>query len=176
MIALTGGPVLETERLILRQPQAGDLDAYLAFGLTERTRYVGGPRERHTNIEKFCGLIGHWVLRGFGRFVIVDRASGRGIGHCGPFQFDLSDERELSWTLWDGAAEGNGLASEAVLAMRDWLVRDLGWRSAVTSIHRENLASMAIARKIGGHDSGTAAPFLADATTWQFDLTQGMAA
>lgn len=171
MIALTGGPVLETERLILRLPQAGDLESYLAFGLTDRTRYVGGPRARDTNIEKFCGLIGHWALRGFGRFVIEDRATGRGIGHCGPFQFDLSDERELSWTLWDAATEGKGLASEAVLTMRDWMVSDLGWNDAVTSIHRDNHASKAIARKIGGRDTGTPAPVLKDATVWQFDLT-----
>lgn len=56
--------------------------------------------------------------------------------------------------------------------MRDWLVKDLGWRHAVTSIHRDNHASMAVARKIGGRDSGRAAPHLADATVWDFDLAE----
>ncbi len=164
------GPVLHTDRLILRLPEASDCAAFVAYSVSDRTRFVGGPRLPLSAIEKFAGMIGHWALRGYGRFTITDRASGAPLGHVGPTHFDLGKAPELTWTLWSAEAEGRGIASEAALRMADWLAQDLRWDMAVTSIHHDNIGSQKIARRIGGTPTGAPAPHLADAALWHFPL------
>lgn len=148
--ALAHTPVLETARLILRAPQAGDLDAFVAYATSARTRFVGGPRTPAQAAEKFAGMIGQWVLRGFGRLVLTLRGTGTPIGHAGPLQMDGAQPPELTWSLWDAAHERQGLTLEAARAIADWSFGPLGLRHATTQIHRDNTASHRIARHVGG--------------------------
>lgn len=148
--ALAHTPVLDTARLILRAPQAGDLAAFVAYATSARTAFVGGPKAPAQAVEKFAGMIGQWVLRGFGRFVLVDRASGAAIGHAGPLQMEAQVAPELTWSLWRADAEGRGLAFEAARAVSDWVFGPLGVQFATTVIHRDNLRSHRIATGIGG--------------------------
>lgn len=151
MPALAQTPVLTTDRLTLRAPQASDLSAYLAYATSARTQYVGGPKTPAQAAEKFAGMIGQWVLRGYGRLVMVVRATGAPIGHAGPLQFDASVPPELTWSLWDGAHEGQGLTLEAARAMQSWVFGALGLSHATTIIHRDNAASHRIAAHLAGH-------------------------
>ncbi|MGA0541109.1 GNAT family N-acetyltransferase [Neotabrizicola sp. VNH66] len=161
---------LTTDRLVLRPPMAEDCGAYLAYATSDRTRFVGGPRDRFAAIEKFAGMIGHWALRGYGRLILTNRATGAALGHVGPLNFADEEVPELTWTLWTATAEGQGIASEAALAACRWIARDLGFARAVTSIHRDNIASQRIATRLGGRATGDAAPHLAGAVVWDFDL------
>ena len=43
MITLSDTPVLTTERLVLRAPQAGDWPVWRDFAASERSVWVGGP-------------------------------------------------------------------------------------------------------------------------------------
>jgi RimJ/RimL family protein N-acetyltransferase len=147
---LTGLPVLETERLVLRGPQAGDWPVFRVFRMSDRTAFTGGPRTAQQAAEQFAAMFGHWVLRGFGRLIAEDRASGRPLGHFGPLHWDETDEVELTWSLWSAEAEGRGLATEAALAMKGWVFGALGLSSAIVQVHRDNAASHAIARRLGG--------------------------
>ena len=148
--ALAHTPVLETPRLVLRAPQAADLPAFVAFATSARTGFVGGPKTPAQAVEKFAGMIGQWVLRGFGRFVLVERASGAAIGHAGPLQMDEAVAPELTWSLWSAQAERRGLAFEAAQAIAAWVFGPLGLAFATTVIHRDNLRSHRIATGIGG--------------------------
>jgi RimJ/RimL family protein N-acetyltransferase len=143
-------PVLETARLVLRAPVAADLSAFVAYATSARTRFVGGPKSAAQAIEKFAGMIGQWVLHGFGRFTLIERASGAPIGHAGPLQMDAALAPELTWSLWDSAIEGRGYAREAARAVHDWCFGSLGLRLATTVIHRDNAASHRIAQGLGG--------------------------
>lgn len=169
-------PTLISDRLILRAPEAGDLAAYTAYATSDRTRFVGGPKTAAQSAEKFAGMIGQWHLRGYGRFVITDRASGAAIGHAGPLHFDASAPVELTWSLWSAAAEGQGLALEAARLVQDWMQADPRFAQAVTSIHHDNHASQAIAAKIGGVNTRAPSSHLAHADIWHFTLKAEVAA
>ena len=169
MPALTHIPVLETERLVLRAPQASDLNAFTCYATSARTRYVGGPVTPAGAAQKFATMIGQWVLRGFGRFTITRRDTGAPIGHAGPFQMDAEAAPELTWSLWDLRFEGQGFASEAAQATADWVFGSLCLPRATTIIHRQNLASERIAMRLGGHATDeTPAEFGPDFRYWQF--------
>jgi [ribosomal protein S5]-alanine N-acetyltransferase len=147
---LTGLPVLETERLILRAPRASDWPAFRDYRLSPRTAYTGGVKKPHEAAEQFASFFGHWVLRGFGRLIAEDRATGQPIGHFGPMQWEDGGEVELTWSLWTADAEGRGLATEAARAMQAWTRDVAGLTSTIAAIHRDNTASHAIARRLGG--------------------------
>jgi [ribosomal protein S5]-alanine N-acetyltransferase len=171
--ALPGVPVLETERLILRAPQAADAPAFVAYATSDRTRFVGGPKPAPLAYEKFCSLIGHWIARGFGRFVIEAKADGAAMGHVGPLQLDDSQVPEITWTLWDARFEGQGYATEAARAVLDWLPGATGIDALWTQIHQDNHASQSIARKLGGVVDADAKGWMPGAQTWRFALTDG---
>jgi RimJ/RimL family protein N-acetyltransferase len=147
---LIGLPVLETERLRLRAPQAGDWPSFRDYRASPRTAYTGGPKAAHQAAERFASFFGHWVLRGFGRLIAEDRSTGQPVGHFGPMQWDDGGDVELTWSLWTADAEGRGLATEGARAMQDWAFRTLGLGHAIAAVHRDNAASHAIARRLGG--------------------------
>ena len=147
---LTGLPVLETDRLTLRGPQAADWPAFRDYRSSPRTVFTGGTRTAPQAAEQFASFFGHWVLRGFGRLIAEDRATGQPVGHFGPMQWEDGAEVELTWSLWTADAEGKGLATEAATAMRDWAFGPCGLTTARAEVHRENAASHAIARRLDG--------------------------
>lgn len=147
---LTGLPVLETERLILRGPQASDWPIFRDFTMSDRAIFVGGPKNEAEAAQKFAGFFGHWVLRGFGRLIAMDRTTGQPIGHFGPMQWADDAELELTWSLWTADAEGKGYATEGAKAMKAWVFSALGVTSARAEVHSDNAASHRIALALGG--------------------------
>ena len=149
-------PTLTTERLTLRRPEAGDLPAYTAYCASERSRFVRGPFTAQEAFDKFAGMIGHWALRGFGRYVIEQEANP--IGHIGPLATVGEDIPELTWTLWDGGKEGHGYAIEAARAVKLHLLDGLGWPALRILILPENHASRRIAERLGADLTDDPAP------------------
>ncbi|MDH2327298.1 GNAT family N-acetyltransferase [Cereibacter sp. SYSU M97828] len=147
MIALTATPVLETERLILRAPVATDYPAYEEFMASSRSDRMGGPMDGRTAFRAFAAHIGHWVMRGFGQFVITDRRTGEPMGQVGPWFPQGKPEQEIGWSLWTG--EGQGIAYEAAIAARAHVFDTLGWETAVSYIAVDNARSAALAERMG---------------------------
>jgi [ribosomal protein S5]-alanine N-acetyltransferase len=147
---LVGLPILETERLTLRAPQYSDWPAFLAYRISERTAFTGGPITEQKAAEQFASFVGHWVMRGFGRLIAEDRVTGLPLGHFGPMQWQADAEVELTWSLWAAEAEGHGMATEAARAISSWAFGPLGLKTARAEVNRDNVASHAIARKLGG--------------------------
>ena len=57
-------PVLETDRLILRQPDLSDFEPLCELmGDEETTRFIGGVQEPALVWRGLCGIVGHWALR-----------------------------------------------------------------------------------------------------------------
>lgn len=139
---------VETGRLILRQPRPEDWDAYRAYRRSPRSS-LGRAVADGEAWTHFAAFFGHWQLRGFGRFVAQRRDTGAPIGHFGPFFPEGHPEREITWTLWDGALEGQGYATEAARAVVDFALGTLGWTSAVSYIERTNARSQALAARLG---------------------------
>jgi len=158
---LTDTPVLTTERLTLRAPQASDLEAFVPFVMSDRARFIGGGADKDIGHawRVFAILAGHWHLRGYGTFVYADRATGRPIGAGGPWHPGNWPERELGWNVWSDADEGRGYAREAITALRRHVYADLGWPTAVSYIDTRNDRSLALARRLGCTlDQGAALP------------------
>ncbi|MCV6595120.1 MAG: GNAT family N-acetyltransferase [Silicimonas sp.] len=147
---------LSTTRLALRAPRAADLPAYTAFYGSDRARFQGGPYTHVQCFEKFAVMIGHWELRGFGRYVI--EAEGQAIGHVGPLQMGDDAEPELTWSLWSEAAEGHGYATEAATHVAHYLLKDCNWPRLVVLIQPENSKSMRVAEKLGARLTDIAPP------------------
>lgn len=150
MVALSATPVLTTERLALRAPAAADWPAWRDFVATERSHWIGGPlTEPGQAWRAFGHIIGHWVLRGFGMFVVTDKATGAPLGMTGPWFPDGWPEPEIGWNLWTADAEGRGIAHEAALAARAHAARDLGLTGLVSYIEPGNVRSIALAQRMG---------------------------
>lgn len=146
-------PTVETARLRLRAPRLSDLDLYAAFRASQRTRVLGGPFSRDEAFHQLSALIGHWSLRGFGRWMVADRETDLPMGVVGPYHPEGWPEPEIAWSVFD-EAEGKGIAHEAALAARDYAYRVLGWPPAASLIATDNTRSAALARRMGAKVEG----------------------
>ena len=117
-------------------------------------------------------MIGHWEIRGFGRFVFIDSSTGHPIGHVGALQLDANGTPELTWTIWSGNDEGQGFAFEASRFYQLHAARVLGFSSMLARINPGNQASIKLAQKLGGCENSLAPPppWFPDAITFDFDL------
>jgi ribosomal-protein-alanine N-acetyltransferase len=141
-------PILETERLILREPRLDDFDALAGFYASERSKFVGGPMTRERTWRTLATEAGHWALMGYGRWVVDEKASGAPVGVVGLWYPDGFPEPELGWDLFDGAT-GKGYATEAAIAARDYAYGTLGWRTLISLIVTENTPSQRVAARLG---------------------------
>lgn len=145
---MTAIPVLETDRLILRAPGAADLDAETAFWTSDRSKFVGGPKQPHEVWRILATFIGHWTLRGYGMWAIEDKATGAYLGRTGAWHPGEWPEAEIGWTAMP-EAEGKGIVFEAATAARDWLYTYGGWTTAISTIDVDNDRSQALAKRLG---------------------------
>ncbi|MEZ5750964.1 MAG: GNAT family N-acetyltransferase [Paracoccaceae bacterium] len=149
-VTLSPTPVLDTGGLILRAPEATDWAAWLAFMQSPRSRHVrAGDMTEGQSWRAFGHVIGHWVLRGFGMFVITEKGHDAALGACGPWFPAGWPEREIGWSIWVDSAEGKGIAFEAARAVRDHVFGALGWDTAVSYIDPANTRSAALAARLG---------------------------
>jgi RimJ/RimL family protein N-acetyltransferase len=145
----TLGPTLETERLLLRPPQAEDLASWAAFSADEEAmRYVGGVQSRHGAWRSLCAAAGGWTIRGFSLFSVIEKSTGRWIGRLGPWLPEEWPGTEVGWSLvrdtW-----GRGYAREGATAAIDYAFDVLGWSDVIHCIDPRNTASIALAKRLG---------------------------
>lgn len=150
-VSLTGAPVLETERLILRAPEARDWEVCAPFMTSDRSLYMGGPYTRLEAWRSMGHVIGHWVLRGYGMFVLRPREKDVALGVVGPLYPEDRGEPEIGWSLWTKEAEGHGYAFEAARATLDFARTQLGWERPVSYIDSANTRSIALAERLGAN-------------------------
>lgn len=143
------GPILETERLILRPTAAEDFEGWAALmGDADNSRYIGGPQPRPVAWRGFLGMAGAWAIQGYAMFSVIEKASGRWIGRLGPWQPEGWPGTEVAWGLLR-EAWGKGYATEGAAAAIDWAFDHLGWTEVIHTIAPDNLASQQVARKLG---------------------------
>jgi len=146
-------PTLHSEGLTLRAPTWDDFEGYAAFRASPRMVTTGGPYPRHEAFQQFCALLGHWTLRGYGRWLVTDREDDTALGVVGFFFPEGWPEPELAWSLYDGA-EGRGIAHQAALAARTYAYDTLGWTTVISIVDPGNTRSVALARRLGCVEDG----------------------
>ncbi len=160
-------PTLETERLILRAPQLSDAEAHAAFMASERAEFVGGPTTTERAWRVLALEVGHWVLRGFGRWVLIEKGADTPIGIVGLWRPEGFPENELGWDLFDDAM-GKGYATEAARAARAYAYQTLGWTTLTSMIDPRNAASAAVATRLGAaFDYEYEHPHFGPVTIWR---------
>jgi RimJ/RimL family protein N-acetyltransferase len=146
---LTLGPTLYTERLVLRPPILEDFEPWAAFMAdAERVRYIGGAQPREIVWRGLAAMVGSWVLQGFAMFSVIEKESGRWIGRLGPWCPEGWPGTEVGWAIASDAG-GKGYATEGSIAAIDWAFDHLGWTEVIHTIDPENMASKAVAAKLG---------------------------
>ena len=76
---------LETQRLILRPPAPRDVPAMTEFYVSERSQYAGGFVSRARAWGHAAAILGHWQIRGYGLWMVTEKADDTGLGMVGPY-------------------------------------------------------------------------------------------
>ena len=148
------GPILFTERLILRPLSGEDFEPWCAFHADAVTmRHLGGVQDRSTAWRGLCTMAGAWQIRGFSMFALIERGTGRWIGRVGPWQPEGWPGTEVGWGVAREFA-GKGYAREAAVATIDYAFDVLGWDEVIHTIAPDNTESAALAARLGSTNRG----------------------
>jgi RimJ/RimL family protein N-acetyltransferase len=152
---------VETERLILRRWQPGDLDAYLTIWAEPGVRnqlWPDGEPGPEDLASRFQHQLGHWRKHGFGLWHALDRATDESAGWIGAWYPDfipeLIGEIEIGWTLrrpfW-----GRGLATEGARVAVETAATHLDPPRLISIISPGNERSIAVATRLGMERAAT---------------------
>ncbi|MEQ9504793.1 MAG: GNAT family N-acetyltransferase [Hyphomonas sp.] len=148
---MTRGPVIETERLILRPPLAEDYEGFCELMADEdNARFIGGVQPREAVWRTLCTMSGAWTIRGFSMFSVIEKTSGKWIGRLGPWQPEGWPGTEVGWGVLKSAS-GKGLAHEGACAAMDYAVDILGWTEIIHCIDEKNSPSIKLAERLGSN-------------------------
>jgi RimJ/RimL family protein N-acetyltransferase len=143
---------IETTRLVLRQPLLQDFEEYaLIWADAAVMRFLaadGRPLTRFAAWQSFSGQVGHWQLRGFGLFTVIERASGSLVGRVGPWYPEGWPDLEVGWTLRSGCW-GRGYATEAGKACLAYVFNVLARPRVISLISVGNTRSIRVAERLG---------------------------
>jgi ribosomal-protein-alanine N-acetyltransferase len=144
-------PILETDRLLLRELVPEDVDALAAvLSDPETMRYYPAPLDRAGVAEWIERNRRRYADAGYGLWAMVLKASGEVVGDCGLTRqtVDGTDEIEIGYhvrrDLW-----GRGYASEAARACHGYGFGRLDADRLISLIRPENLPSRRVAEKTG---------------------------
>jgi len=143
--------ILETQRVVLREFSTNDADALCAVLCDPETmRYYPARFDRNSVNEWITRNRSRYAKDGHGLWALVLKARGELIGDCGLVvqEIDGVNEIEIGYhvrrDLW-----GQGLATEAARACRDYGFANLAVNRLVSIIRPENVASCRVAEKSG---------------------------
>ena len=161
--------MIETERLALRRPTAGDWPAYAAFMESPAAEFFAARGSRAKAWKSYGTVIWHWEHLGFGPFAVTERGGDEAVALVGPKRPEGWPEGEIAWIAFPGA-EGRGIAAEAARASLAHARRALGWRTAVSYIEPANARSVALAERLGARRDEAAVTPDPSVAAWRHDL------
>lgn len=149
-------PQLTTARLILRGHREDDLDAAAALWANASVvRHItGAPSSRQESWKRVLSYAGHWSLKGYGYWAVVEAASGLFIGEVGLADFKrrlippIHDAPETGWVIAP-SHQSQGFGREAMEAVLEWSDNVLKPDRTVCLIHPSNAISQRLAAKLG---------------------------
>lgn len=152
---LSGAPVLETDRLILREPRLDDAAQVAALAnnrkvaeMTSLLPHPYGIEDAARWISSLPAETGNW------NFVMVERENGNLVGVCGYGKRPLRGPKISYWIgepFW-----GRGYATEATRAVVDHLFSVTALDELAAGCRVTNLASRRVLEKCGFQWTGVA--------------------
>ena len=142
---------IKTERLLLRPMNISDLEIVHEYASDkENTKYLRfGPNDTIEETMTFLsGIAKEWEKDApdFYEFAIV--LDGKQIGAVCVYLDDKHESGEFGWIL-NKKYWGNGYATEAALALKDFVVRELEVKKLIAHCDARNKASAHVMEKIG---------------------------
>lgn len=145
--------ILQTERLDVRELTMDDLDAFAAMladpVVMEYSK--NGPLDR-AGARGYLQtvILDHYAKYGYGLWALIARGEGTFVGFAGLIHQDIDGEGliEFGYRLAP-AAWGNGYATEAGRAIRDYAFETVGVDTLISIIEPANVRSVAVAEKVG---------------------------
>ena len=144
-------PILETERLTLRELVPADID-FLASMMAD-------PQVSHHYDRRFSRQAAdEWLHRqieryhndGHGLWLATEKATGKPVGQVGLVLQTIEGQKraEVGWLL-DRAHWGKGYATEAAAAVRDAAFTRWNYSEVISLVRPANTPSQRVAERIG---------------------------
>jgi RimJ/RimL family protein N-acetyltransferase len=142
--------ILETDRLVLRQLTRDDTDdLYEILSDPEAMRYYPAPFTREQTIGWIDWNLRNYTQYSFGLWAVVRKDDGLVLGDCGLTMQPVEGQQEveigyhLKRAVW-----GNGYATEAALACRDYALTVFNAPRVVSIVHPQNMPSRRVAARV----------------------------
>jgi RimJ/RimL family protein N-acetyltransferase len=160
---------LETDRLVLRPLTMEDSDAFAGFYADpEVMRFIGSgvtfdPSWTRNSLR---WMIERFEADGFGQLAVERRVDGQLMGRCGLLVWDTESWTPTRLSEATGPTEievgyllgreywGQGFATEAAAAVRDWAFANLELERLIALIYPQNERSIGVARRLGMEPNG----------------------
>ncbi|MCK0129770.1 GNAT family N-acetyltransferase [Erythrobacter sp. F6033] len=149
-----GDLVFETDRLILRKISEGDAVLQDRFLNTPAVmEHLGGVIELHEIEAKHAKSMGWFAREGFGFMMMIEKATGDLVGHCGMKRVDNPlapnvGDYEIGWLVREDRWR-RGYAHEAMRAVLDWAFTSIGAPHVVALTSDANVGSWKLMEKLG---------------------------
>ncbi len=141
--------MIETERLLLRDMRPEDTTCLAeVYCDVHAMRYYPRPYTLQEVTERIARSQAHYVTHGHSLYTVVLKSSGEVIGDCGPTVQEVGGigEIEVGYhflpRFW-----GNGYATEAARAARDWAFEHLRCERVISLIRPINIPSQRVAAR-----------------------------
>lgn len=152
MDLVQGFPLIETERLLLREfSLEQDLNDYVYIMAEEEVGSWLPKGQGYTKEEtiKFMEFIkSHWEKFGFGIWAVADKVTGSLLGHCGLNYIESLKEVEVLYAF-GSHGRGKGYCTEAAKASLDFAFFDLNMDHIIALAKPGNEASRNVMEKLG---------------------------
>ncbi len=161
---MTDAIFLETPRLVLRDKRPEDFDFVASLYADEDVmRWIGDGRtllrdETEARFFRVLAIESEPAHERWDAFkIVVRKADGVRVGQAGILRcaIDGAPDVEIGWWLAP-FAWGQGYATEAALALRDFAFGELRLDRLSVVLQAQNARSVAVARRIGGEYAGKA--------------------
>ena len=146
---------LETERLRLERWDDTHFERFARFMRDPAViRFIRPePLDRDRALEQHGHSLAEWELLGFGKRAIIEAETGAWLGFTelslvGPGKGSRDEDVELGYFI-DPARWGEGIATEAALALRDEAFGRCGIAELIGRCRVENAASRRVLAKVG---------------------------
>ena len=142
----------ETPRLQMRPPIAEDLDPYVE--IHEDPEVLGslgaiGPTTGRVGGWRMLALmLGHWHLRGYGQWTVVEKGTGDVVGRVGLWHPEGWPGVELGWLI-RRSRWGRGYATEAAREALRFAFDVVEADHVISMIQPTNTRSIRLAEKLG---------------------------
>jgi RimJ/RimL family protein N-acetyltransferase len=143
-------PILETDRLLLRQLNVEDSENFYHLNLNPNViKYTGDKSFKNiAEAENFLKNYKDYDINGFGRWAVIDKSNEEFLGWCGLKYAEKLNETDIGFRFFE-KHWNKGFATESAKACLKYGFEKLNLKTIVGRAMAENFASIKVLEKLG---------------------------